>query len=330
MLPEALRRSLESLKLLQAGQEVQATPLTGGVSSEIWLVDTGSQRFCIKRALAKLKVAQDWFAPQERNRYEHQWYRLAHQILPGSAPQVLATDDQSQLFVMEYLPPSNHSLWKSSLLAGDVQPTFAAQVGDRLGQLHRATALRKDLEQTFSTQTLFEQLRLSPYLRATALQHPALSARLQELANQTGQLRLALVHGDVSPKNILQGPQGPVFLDAECAWYGDPAFDLAFCLNHLLLKSLVQPACLSLLLESFARLREAYLQHVHWEASDRLEARTAALLPGLLLARIDGKSPVEYLQEPSRQWVRHISIPLLEQPVLRLDQILLTWRQQWT
>ncbi len=50
--------------------------------------------------------------------------------------------------------------------------------------------------------------------------------------------KIALVHGDVSPKKVPAGPRGPVFLDAECAWYGDPAFDLAFCLNHLLLKCL--------------------------------------------------------------------------------------------
>src|SRR5690606_24626353 len=111
----------------------------------------------------------------------------------------------------------------------------------------------------------------------------------------TASTRLALVHGDVSPKNILIGPNGPVFLDAECAWYGDPAFDLAFCLNHLLLKCLWTPRAATDFLASFEALAAAYRSGVVWEPPEALERRTARLLPGLLLGRIDGKSPVEYL-----------------------------------
>ena len=101
MLPADLRSSLETLGLLQSGQDFQATPLTGGVSSDIWLLETKQRRFCVKRALPKLKVTQDWFAPLDRNRYEHHWYQLAHQIVPGSVPQVLAADDDALLFAME-------------------------------------------------------------------------------------------------------------------------------------------------------------------------------------------------------------------------------------
>jgi aminoglycoside phosphotransferase (APT) family kinase protein len=104
-----------------------------------------------------------------------------------------------------------------------------------------------------------------------------------------------LVHGDFSPKNLLIGPAGPVILDAECAWYGDPAFDLAFVLNHLLLKGVWRPQWRARYVTAFAALADAYLGHVRWEPRDAVEARTAALLPGLMLARIDGKSPVEYL-----------------------------------
>ena len=116
MLPADLRSSLEILGLLQIGQAFQATPLAGGVSSDIWLLETKQRRFCVKRALPKLKVAQDWFAPLDRNRYERHWYQLAHQIVPGSVPQVLAADDAALLFAMEYLDPEQHPLWKTELL----------------------------------------------------------------------------------------------------------------------------------------------------------------------------------------------------------------------
>ena len=131
----------------------------------------------------------------------------------------------------------------------------------------------------------------------------------------TAAAKVALVHGDVSPKNILVGPEGPMFLDAECAWYGDPAFDLAFCLNHLLLKCLAVPAATDGFLGSFDALAESYLGGIAWESPAALEARAAHLLPGLLLGRVDGKSPVEYLTaEDDKECVRQVARRLLTLP----------------
>jgi Ser/Thr protein kinase RdoA (MazF antagonist) len=130
---------------------------------------------------------------------------------------------------------------------------------------------------------------------------------------QTQSHKCSLVHGDVSPKNILVDPAGrPVLLDAECAWWGDPAFDLAFCLNHLLLKCLWTPSAREGFGRCFDALAAAYLARVDWEEPAALESRAAALLPGLLLARVDGKSPVEYLgAEAQRETVRRCARQLL-------------------
>jgi len=133
----------------------------------------------------------------------------------------------------------------------------------------------------------------------------------------------------VSPKNILCGPRGPVFLDAECAWYGDPAFDLAFCLNHMLLKCLWRPQWSERYLECFTQLHRTYLAGVTWEEPAHIEARAAHLLPGLFLARVDGKSPVEYLTEDwQRAAVRKVAKRFLQEPVRALSEIRDAWRQQ--
>jgi len=137
------------------------------------------------------------------------------------------------------------------------------------------------------------------------------------------------VHGDVSPKNILCGPSGPVFLDAECAWWGDPAFDLAFCLNHLLLKCLWTPLAVDGFLRCFDVLSAGYLRGVIWEPPDALEQRAAALLPGLLLARVDGKSPVEYVtSESQKDQVRRVARALLADPPVRLTPIRTAWKKE--
>jgi aminoglycoside phosphotransferase (APT) family kinase protein len=138
-----------------------------------------------------------------------------------------------------------------------------------------------------------------------------------------------LVHGDVSPKNILVGPDGPVFIDSECAWYGEPAFDLAFCLNHLLLKCLWRPESARGFLRLFDRLTETYLAGVTWQPRAEMEALAAALLPALLLGRIDGKSPIEYVtEEREKNQVRDFARRYIATRVDRLDVIRDAWAQQ--
>ena len=231
-LGEMLRR----LGLVQRGEAAKMTPLAGGVSSDISLIETGRRRFCVKRALPRLKVAALWEAPVERNAAEAAYLRAVSRWLPRAVPLVLAEDSEAGLFAMDYLPPERFPLWKAELLDGRVDQTFAAAVGRDLALIHSRSAAEPEMRKAFAHDATFEAIRIEPYLRATARAHPALAARLDALAETTLSTKRALVHGDVSPKNILIGPDGPVFLDAECAWFGDPAFDVAFCLNHLLLK----------------------------------------------------------------------------------------------
>jgi aminoglycoside phosphotransferase (APT) family kinase protein len=313
---------LRSAALAAADEAPAVTALSGGVSSDIWRVDLRSGPVCVKRALPRLRVAQLWEAPVERNRYEWRWMQAAARIAPGSAPRILA-HDEAGFFAMEFLDGARHPLWKDELRAGRADPDFAHQVGERLARFHAATENDSSVASQFATDASFHAIRLEPYLLATARAHPDVAARLQSLAERTAATRTALVHGDVSPKNILIGPQGPVFLDAECAWYGDPAFDLAFCLNHLLLKCCWVPGAQARFLACFDALAAAYLAG---HAPAGLEERAATLLPGLLLARVDGKSPVEYLTEEShRVRVRRVARALLAVPPSRLAEVKQAW-----
>ena len=326
MASEELTPALRRLGLLHDGETPSYEPLTGGVSSDIVRVDVAGRRFCVKRALSRLKVAAVWEVTVERNAAEAAWLRQVGDWFPASVPEVLGEDRQAGLFAMAYLPPANYPVWKQELLSGRIDPSFAAAVGARLGAIHARSAEQPGIAEHFANQTVFEPIRLEPYLRATASRHPELANRLNALADATAAMRLALMHGDVSPKNILCGPSGPVFIDAECACWGDPAFDLAFCLNHLLLKASWMPEHGDALLASFDALRSHYLRSVSWEPADAFERRCAALLPALALARIDGKSPVEYIDsEAVRNDVRQRAMPLIERPVASLAGVRDAW-----
>lgn len=317
---------LVRIGLLHNGS-AEIVPLTGGVSSEIYLVSAPGKRFVVKRALPKLRVAAEWSAPIERNDYEVAWLRAVAEVEPSAVPEVIGHDQASGLFAMSYFEPEKYPGWKNELRDGRVDPAFAALVGHRLGSIHMASADRADVAARFATDHIFHPIRLEPYLEATARRQPTLAPQLMALSRDTLATKRTLVHGDVSPKNILVGASGPVFLDAECAWYGDPAFDLAFCLNHLLLKSIWNRSVAHDLLDAFDALQNAYLAQVRWEPPAALEMRAAQLLAALLLARVDGKSPVEYItREDDREIVRRVAMPLIARSPGSLRNV----REAWT
>ena len=324
---DRLRRFLVAHALASADEPTRWTALEGGVSSDIWRVDLPGRSVCIKRALPRLKVAQEWNAPIERNAYEWAWMRFAARHCPDNVPTPLAADAEQGIFAMRFLDPARHPPWKRLLLDGIASVEISAQVAAILAALHNASAGDSQLAEQFASDAIFHAIRLEPYLLATAARHPDLAPQFEALVQRTASTRLALVHGDVSPKNILLGPHGPVFLDAECAWYGDPAFDAAFCLNHFLLKCLARPSSASAYLACFERFADAYLESVRWEARDALEIRIASLLPGLFLARIDGKSPVEYVtDERDRDLVRATARPLVARTPMEVSEIAIAWR----
>ena len=324
-----LQAALARLGLIDAHAPASFTPLPGGVSSDIWRVDRAPGPICVKRALPKLKVAADWRAPVERNAYEVAWMRTAGAIVPDAVPRVLGHDADAGLFAMEFLDPARYRLWKSELREGRADADFAAEVGRRLAAIHAGTADNPEIAARFATDAIFHAIRLEPYLEATARAHPDLANALTSLVATTARTKKALVHGDVSPKNIMVGPKGPVFLDAECAWYGDPAFDLGFCLNHLLLKCVWVPAAAQRFLRCLDALAKGYRAGVTWEPAEAVIARTSRLLPGLLLARIDGKSPVEYItMDDDKNSVRRVARRLLQFPADQLEAVMQAWRAE--
>jgi len=320
-LVDDVRTFLVSCRIIGSEDQIETRVLAGGVSSDIHLVLTSGGALVVKRALPQLKVEGIWLAPVERSTHEAAYLRVAEKLDPGFCPRLLAHDPESGYLAMEYLDPENHPLWKTQLLTGRVDVEVAGSVGDHVGRIHAAAAAAPHLADQFDTTAEFRSLRIHPYLETLQSRYPNLSDDLDALIGMLLDNRHTLIHGDVSPKNILVGVQGPVLLDAECAWWGDPAFDLAFCANHLLLKSFLPIDRTRTLVQSVLTLRDRYVPHVGWEEPDAVAARTAALLPALMLARVDGLSPVEYFDTEHKDAVRTFALDLLGRDGLTLDAI---------
>jgi aminoglycoside phosphotransferase (APT) family kinase protein len=306
--------------------DAKLTPLTDGVSSEIYRVDDGGDSFVVKRALAKLKVKEHWTADVCRNHYEQLFIEYVARFLPQAVPSLRPAPKDRGYFAMELLGPE-FTNWKQRLLRGEARVEDALQAATILGRIHAHSAADSETERQFDTTANFIQLRIDPYLLTTGLRHPDLRPLFEEEAKRLASTRQCLVHGDFSPKNLMLSPSRMVLLDCEVAWYGDPAFDLAFLLTHLHLKALYHaPREIGL-----RKMCQAFWQRYVEETggvidSQALEPRVARLLLMLMLARIDGKSPVEYLRSQQQaDWVRQFARSGILAAISSLSEISDRW-----
>lgn len=284
----------------------QSTALTGGVASDIAIVQGADGPQVVKQALGKLKVAADWFSNPARSCVEVAALRVAHTILgPGAVPKVLWADAETHSFGMSYIGHLRN--WKQDLLAGHVDLATACRAGELLGTLHQRTSTRTDIAADFADTTYFHELRVQPFFDRVAERNAALAAQIHAAAQGMGQRRSALVHGDYSPKNLLADGAEVVVLDWEVAHWGDPRFDVAFCVSHLLLKSLRRQAEPAPLLAAISAFAEGYKA----EHAGVWDAPLPALVACLLLARIEGASPVDYIADLEAADVKALATALL-------------------
>lgn len=288
---------------------VEVSELGGGVSCTVLAVRAGARRLVVKQALARLRVADEWTADQRRAITEAEALRVAAELDTESVPKVLDSDPRAHALTIEQAPEDWRN-WKVVLLGGEIDSRIGARIGTAVGRWHRGTHGRADIASRFDDMEAFEQLRLGPYHRTVMARRPELAEPIGRCVERLLTEQRCLVHGDLSPKNVLVGESGDWILDFEVAHCGNPVFDLAFMLNHLFLKAIHRP-------QDRPRLTAcagAFLAAYESEAPRALVARPAELLAQLgclMAARVDGKSPAEYLAPAERDCARALAAYLL-------------------
>ncbi len=330
---ESVAEYLRSTGRATANAGIVARELAGGVSNLVLLVEIPGrgERFVVKQARGRLRVAEEWLCPVERIWREVEVLNLCGELVArfeaqgpkfeveAEVPRVLWEDRGNYAYAMT-AAPTDHRTWKEMLLAGQMELSreLAVACAKLLAAIHAGSWQDRAIAEQFDDRSYFEQLRIDPYFRWTAKRHPDLAAPIEQLIESVATHRRCLVHGDFSPKNLLVWPGHVMLIDFEVGHYGDPAFDLGFYLTHLLLKSI------------WAGSRgEEYrnVAHLFWQtyqtamrksvAADEiaaLESRMLLNLTGCMLARVDGKSPVDYLTPPHQEVVRGLARHWLQNP----------------
>lgn len=304
-------------------EDLVFAPLTGGVSSDIWRVDHAGHTVCAKRALPRLRVKALWEAPVRRNAEEVRWLTIARTCIGEQAGHVIAHDPDAGVALLEWYPPEQWRNWKEALLAGNVDGRVAAALGEALGSLSILAARTPAMATEFANHELFDALRVDPFFRHIAHRY----ARMPDIVEHLVTARETLVHGDFSPKNVLVDSDGAIrILDAETATFGAAAFDPGYLTAHLLLKhARVSEPALAASVLTFWRHFRARLEDTP-EPIVPADARVIDIVLAMVLARIDGKSPVDYLTATQQDRLRDQASALLAAPPkMTIEHFLERW-----
>lgn len=320
--------------LIAPSAHVTTEALGGGISNVVLAARTEGRAMVLKQSLPRLRVADEWLVKRERVLTEAAALSWAGAVAPGAVPAVLDVDP-AQFAITIALAPGAWRPWKDLLLAGQADPAVAVRLGTLLAAWHSASAQPPAAPAAVSDQgdgpidvafspdrfddpEAFEQLRIDPYYRTIVAKHPAVAGEIAGYIDRMAHCRRCLVHGDYSPKNVLVGAEGLWVLDFEVAHVGDPAFDVAFMLNHLALKAIHRPEYA----DRYEACALSFWQAYRGGVQPGFAGPTAYVLGHLgclMLARVDGKSPAEYLTVAEQARARALALSLLATPPASLE-----------
>ncbi len=317
-----LKNYLIENNIISVNSPVSIHALPGGVSNSVLKIVSNKRRYVLKQALSRLRVNSEWVSDVARCNVEKQALKFLPDIIPGCTPGLIFEDESNFLFIMECAPESSVT-WKSLLMKQECNQSLARKIGEILGKLHEGSHNLQEARELFSDKKFFNQLRIEPFFEFLKLKHPDLEKKIDQHIINCLQRESSIVTGDYSPKNILVNGQDVMLIDFEVIHYGDSSFDLGFLTTHLLLKSLKFWEFRAMYYNILREAINGYFSFVHFETRIDLERLAVQQLAWILLARVDGKSPVEYLStEREKQLVRFASNEILSSQLRTYEEVI--------
>jgi hypothetical protein len=307
----ALLHYLEERDVFCEASELLPVYFSGGVSSTVAMVSNERKSVIVKQALPQLKVTEEWLCDPARMHIEHEALSTYARLVPDNVPHPIFYDEDNFIMVREAVP-DNYPMWKMQLLNGLLDFATARRTIDVLLTVHNEAASLENIRDTFNDNRYLYILRINPYIEYVINKHPFLKEKSENVCRTLMQEKITLIHGDFSPKNILVSPDKVFILDMEVACFGHPAFDIAFLMTHFLLKSIKHKEWCDAYLNMLSYMAEIYFSGVTCMNAVELERESVNIMAFILLARVDGKSPAEYItEEADKELIRRISLSMI-------------------
>lgn len=318
----SLQIFLQDLGKIEPHERCAMQILKGGVSNKtVLFTREKGEQWVIKQALSKLRVAQDWYCGPERLKIEFEGMKWLTEVLPeGYVPQPVFYNEANHVLAMKAVPQSHDNL-KSLLFNGEIELEWISNLGNILGTIHMSGRDSVEAKSLFGDRSFFLTLRLEAYYQFTSNHLPQSKRFFDDLITKTLSIRQTVVHGDFSPKNILVRNDKIILLDHEVMHYGDPAFDIGFCLCHFLSKANHFDSFRGKLIQAAHVFWKSYIK-IYNDADKQVEKRAVCHTIGCLLARIKGRSPLEYLNEKKQQRQIKVGLELLDHNISSIPELI--------
>jgi thiamine kinase-like enzyme len=242
--------------------------------------------------------------------------------MPENAPQVYFYDDENYIYGRE-AAPEDCTMWKADLLGGLLDFEVARKSIESLVTVHNVCSRDSKVAKDFDSKEVFYNLRISPYIEFIVGKYPQLDQFAKEVISDMMDNKISLVHGDFSPKNIMNGNRKIWILDFEVAHYGHPAFDVAFFSNHFILKAVKNKKYAPSYLNMLGYMLEIYFDKMDYMDKKQLENSYVRTLSLLMIARVDGKSPAEYITDDSdKDLIRKLGFTIINEKIVDYKKVI--------
>ncbi len=239
---------------------------------------------------------------------------LMAELAPASVPALIDLDRERFVLVMEEAP-AGWRPWKALLLDGVADPVVAQRLGELLRLLHTSTA---DVD--LGSAASFEAQRVDPYLRTVQRRHP-------DARERDRRLRRAAAHDETSASSTATTRRrtSSSATTAPQRAVGDRLGDRPPGRSRVRRRVPPQPPAAeddppAGLAQCYEACGAAFLDAY---GQDLDLGYVLGLVGCLMLARVDGKSPAEYLTGRERGTALAASLSLLAEPPNSL-------REAWT
>lgn len=289
---EAVARLLATRGLIAPDTTPTLEPLPSGPTAAYWRVDAPDRALCVKRPRSRPARTAGRAVPAGRAANEADYLRAARAVLGDRVPEVLACDAGVELLVTPLYPAGEWRPWVDALLEGHKDASLTQALARALARVHDAADPERSPAGLRQSWPVFHALRIAPELDAAAQAHPDLADALDARVRELREAPTALVHGDARPDNVLIGTaERWALIDAQAAWRGDAAVDVADMFTALLLCAAARPERGGAFITLAETFLDAYVD-ARRSGDAALIARVARLAPALFLGRVDGAAPI--------------------------------------
>ena len=278
-----------------------------GASSTIIMIIRETEKLVLKQALRRLKVKKEITAPLDRNLREQDCIDLMNSFLePGIIPEIRFRDRDNCLFVMTSAPDEAIQ-WKKMLLEGQVDLSIGVKIGQILAKIHNHTANNKKIYEQFKDNSIYILGRIDPCYREIQKAIPELREAMRKIIDGTVTRQEALCTEDFNPKNTLVKDRKFMLVDHEGAHYGDPSFDVGQFIAHIFLKSIHNWEIKDAYFDLVQSFWNGYCDEISVWSSKAFEPMVVKHTMAMMLGRVVGKLPVEYLVEEDKVVVKNVT-----------------------